>query len=93
MVYVDDMYNSPVGQFGRMKMSHMMADTTEELLDMADKIGVVRKWIQYPGTNREHFDVCMSKRKKAIEFGAKEITWRELGEMVLNRLGVENKPK
>lgn len=70
-----------------------MADTTQELLDMADKIGVARKWIQYAGTPREHFDVCMSKRKKAIEFGAKEITWRELGEMVLNRLGVENKPK
>jgi len=31
-VYVDDMYLSPIGQFGRMKMSHLMADTTEELL-------------------------------------------------------------
>jgi hypothetical protein len=93
MVYIDDMYNSPIGKFGRMKMSHMMADTTEELLEIADKIGLARKWIQYPGTNREHFDVCMSKRKKAIQFGAKEITWRELGEMVLNRFEVENKQK
>lgn len=93
MVYIDDMHNSPIGKFGRMKMSHMMADTTEELLEIADKIGLARKWIQYPGTNREHFDVCMSKRKKAIQFGAKEITWRELGEMVLNRFEVENKQK
>ena len=31
-VYVDDMYKYPLGQFGRMKMSHMVADTTEELL-------------------------------------------------------------
>jgi hypothetical protein len=43
MVYVDDMYKSPMGQFGRMKMSHMIADTTEELLQMADKIGVKKK--------------------------------------------------
>lgn len=38
-VYVDDMYIIPLGQFGNMKMSHMIADTKEELLEMADKIG------------------------------------------------------
>ena len=85
MVYVDDMYNSPMGQYGRMKMSHMIADTTEELVGMADRIGVSRKWIQYPGTAREHFDICLSKRKKAVEFGAKEIGWRETGEFILER--------
>lgn len=85
MVYVDDMYNSPVGKFGRMKMSHMVADTTEELLEMVDKIGVARKWIQYPGTAKEHFDICLSKRKLAVAHGAKEITWRELGELTLAR--------
>lgn len=85
MVYVDDMYNHPVGKFGRMKMSHMIADTTEELLDMATKIGVNHKWIQHPGAAREHFDICLSKRKKAVQLGAKEITWRETGEFVLAR--------
>lgn len=90
MVYVDDMYDfkkygTNTGQFGRMKMSHMLADTTQELLEMADKIGVQRKWIQNAGTNREHFDICMSKRKKAIELGAKEITWREAGEFIISR--------
>lgn len=74
MVYVDNMQAG----FGRMIMCHMIADTTEELLSMADKIGVARKWIQYPGTNHEHFDICLSKRKKAVAFGAKEITMREL---------------
>jgi hypothetical protein len=69
-VYVDDMYKTDIGKFGRMKMSHLMADTTEELLQMLDRIGVRRKWIQKQGTKFEHFDICISKRKKAIELGA-----------------------
>lgn len=73
-VYVDDMK----AKFGRMVMCHMWADTTEELLDMVDTIGVARKWIQYPGTPREHFDVCLSKRALAIEAGAVEATQRDL---------------
>lgn len=75
-VYVDDMYRYQLGQFGRMKMSHMVADTPEELLEMAAKIGVPRHWIQKKGTEHEHFDICKSKRDKAIEHGAipKEMT-------------------
>lgn len=79
-VYVDDMYQTPLGKFGRMRMSHMMADTTEELLAMADTIGVDRRWIQYPGTEEEHFDIAMSKRKRAVEAGAVEVTMREMAE-------------
>jgi hypothetical protein len=84
-VYVDDMYKLSIGQFGRMKMSHMIADSHEELVEMADKIGVQRKWIQYKGLPNEHFDVSMSARKKAVENGAIEISYRELGEMVMKR--------
>ena len=73
-VYVDDM-EAP---FGQMLMCHMVADTTQELLDMVDKIGVQRKWIQYPGTNKEHFDIAKSKRKLAILNGAIEVSMREL---------------
>ncbi|WP_336334672.1 DUF4031 domain-containing protein [Pseudomonas putida] len=72
-VYVDDMNAG----FGRMKMCHMFADTTAELLSMADKIGVQRKWIQHPGTIKEHFDICLSKRAKAVGMGAVEITYPE----------------
>lgn len=78
MVYIDD-FNAP---FGRMTMCHMIADTTEELLEMVDKIGVQRKWIQYPGTANEHFDICLSKKKLAIQFGAKEIGMRDYAMMV-----------
>lgn len=73
-VYVDD----PIWPFGRMMMCHMVADSTEELLAMADRIGVARKWIQYPGTPKEHFDICRSKRALAIKAGAIEVSSREL---------------
>ncbi|KIC42203.1 hypothetical protein RA27_02065 [Ruegeria sp. ANG-R] len=84
-VYVDDMHKSPMGQFGRMKMCHMIADSTEELLAMADRIGVARKWLQDPGTHQEHFDIAMSKRALAVKAGAKEITMRELAMITINR--------
>jgi len=80
-VYVDDMRAS----FGRMKMCHMIADTTEELLQMADRIGVQRKWIQKVGTPHEHFDIALSKRALAVQAGAKEITMRELGLLIYER--------
>jgi len=77
-VYVDDMYKIPMGQFGKMKMSHLYADTVLELHQMADKIGISRKWYQGPPkTINPHYDVCMSKRVLAIEHGAKPVTLRE----------------
>ena len=80
-VYVDDM-KAP---FGRMKMCHMAADTTEELLAMADKIGVARKWIQKAGTDHEHFDIAMSKRALAVKNGAIEITRTHLGMLLQSK--------
>lgn len=78
-VYVDDMYRSPLGRFGRMKMSHMVADTRSELLAMADRIGLARRWIQHPDrSDRIHFDVSMSMRRKAVAAGAVEVTMREV---------------
>lgn len=80
-VYVDNM-KAP---YGRMIMCHMLADTTEELIAMADRIGVRRKWLQKPGTPHEHFDICTSKRALAVKYGAKEITWRDLALFIRSR--------
>jgi hypothetical protein len=80
-VYVDNFK----AKYRGMIMCHMIADTQQELLEMADKIGVQRKWIQDYGTNREHFDVCLAKKQKAIEFGAIEIGFRELATKTANR--------
>lgn len=71
--------------FGRMTMCHMVADSTEELLEMADAIGVQRKWLQDAGTHREHFDVALSKRRLAVRAGAVEITMRELARKIMDR--------
>ena len=80
-VYVDDMRAS----FGRMVMCHMLADTTDELHAMADRIGVARKWAQHAGTYREHYDISLSKRAEAVAAGAIEITWRETGRIMRQR--------
>lgn len=69
-VYVD---NANI-RYGRMRMCHMWADTLPELLTMVDKIGVSRRHLQKPpAASWVHFDVCLSKRKLAIEHGAKEM--------------------
>ena len=74
-VYVDDMQTS----FGRLVMCHMMADTLDELHQMADRIGVERRWFQGPLKHRRpHYDIAMSKRALAIKFGAKEVTGYEM---------------
>lgn len=83
-VYVDDMYKFPMGQFRRMKMSHMIADTDEELHAMAARVGVARKWYQ-----GDHYDIAMSKRELAIQYGARAITLKQLACMSgLRRRGV-----
>lgn len=84
-VYVDDMHRWPMGRFGRMKMSHMIADTRAELLAMAEAIGVSARWIQHPGEHGEHFDIALSRRALAIERGAIEITTRQCSAMCARR--------
>jgi hypothetical protein len=66
-VYVDDVRHD----FGRMVMCHMWADTLEELLAMADRIGVQRKWLQQPPkASWVHFDISLGKKALAREAGA-----------------------
>jgi hypothetical protein len=76
MVYVDNMR----AKFGRMIMCHMIADDEVELHAMADRIGVARRWHQ-----GDHYDICLAKRALAVKCGAVEITWAELGRMVIAR--------
>ena len=66
-VYVDP----SVHPYRGMIMCHMWADTLEELLAMADRIGVARQWLQQPPkASWVHFDVSLGMKAKAIEAGA-----------------------
>ena len=82
-VYVDDM-RAP---FRGMVMCHMIADTPEELRAMADRIGIRGKWIQHGGTRKEHFDICMAKRRLAVAAGAREISAAELARRLAQKCG------
>lgn len=77
-VYVDDMF----AIYGRMKMCHMVADSSAELHAMAQKIGVARRWVQHEGKPSEHYDVCKEKRDRAIRLGALPISTRHVVNIV-----------
>ena len=66
-VYVDDV-RLP---YGRMIMCHLWADTHDELLAMADAIGLNRRWLQRPPkASWFHFDVSLQMKARAIALGA-----------------------
>ena len=81
-IYVDDMK----WPLGRMVMSHLMADSTNELREACDSLGLRQEYIQHPETWREHLDVSQSKRQEAIDrLGAMEVTQREMAMMRMER--------
>lgn len=66
-VYVDDARHA----YGRMVMCHMWADSLDELLAMADRIGVARRWLQEPPkASWVHFDISLGKKALALKAGA-----------------------
>ena len=67
-------------QYGRMIMSHMAADTLDELHQMAHNIGINKKHFQ-DKTNKPHYDICKRSKSKAIKLGAIEINDRKLIEL------------
>jgi len=85
VIYVDDMGLKADVRDGHRtvsgKWSHLYADTHEELMTMAALIGLNSKWIQHPGTGKEHFDVVQSKRAA----GARPVSWRHAGEFFAAR--------
>jgi Protein of unknown function (DUF4031) len=72
-VYVDQ----PVHRFRHMLMCHMLADSPQELHEMADRIGMARKWYQREAST-PHYDISKEKRAAAIAAGAVEVDRRGL---------------
>ena len=84
-VYVDDMRAEHVVRGRRMIFCHMIADTSDELHAMAEKIGVAFRWLQCGGTWKEHFDIVQTKRTLAVKAGAIQITEREAVEILIKK--------
>lgn len=76
-VYVDRARHAYRG----MVMCHLLADTEDELHEMAEHIGLKRAWFQ-TGHGMPHYDVSLGKRKAAIQAGAIEIGLHQVGEML-----------
>jgi hypothetical protein len=83
-VYVDDM-EAPFKAGSRtFIMCHMLADTDEELHEMASAIGISRAhWQRPPKTS--HYDIAKSKRVLAVKLGAVEVTMQQMAAMVARR--------
>ena len=52
---------------------HMIADSEQELVEFAKKIGLKPKWLQRSNRGCLHFDLTVGKRKLAIKNGAIEL--------------------
>lgn len=79
MVYVDDFrVSTTFGRYRNARMSHMTADTIEELHEFAAKLGLQRSWYQESWRPEAcHYDVTDTKRAEAIALGAKPETMTE----------------
>ena len=91
-VYVDDMMRpAKLGRFPA-KWSHLFADDSQELAGFAARLNLNPAWIQHKGTHREHYDVTLSVRAKAIELGAVEITYPRGTAELMQRKRAEGDP-
>lgn len=76
-VYLDKQRNP----YGRMVMCHMIADTEDELHEMAERIGLQRKWYQSDAST-PHYDVSLSRRALALQHGAVQCERREFVQII-----------
>lgn len=63
-------------------MCHMLADSLEELHEMADRIGMRRAWFQDKPGGIPHYDLMTVKRAMAVECGAIEVDRRRTAEII-----------
>jgi hypothetical protein len=99
-VYVDD-FHTPARVGGlTARWSHLIADSRDELHAFAERLGLRREWFQDPVINGKpprpqpgsraaegwHYDVTESKRREALQLGAKAISWLDLHQVIEARL-------
>jgi hypothetical protein len=84
-VWVDNSRGSHFHRGRVMRLSHMIADSPDELRDFAARIGLRPNWLQKPGTPHEHYDVTDCMRIRAINLGAIPIGAVAMGQKMLAR--------
>lgn len=88
-VYVDPilMYTPENGQTKRRgyRWCHMIADTPEELREMAEKIGASKRYLHHAETEKEHFDLTPPRRASAVYHGAIEISQKDLVQRIMEK--------
>ncbi|MGH3928803.1 MAG: DUF4031 domain-containing protein [Pseudonocardiaceae bacterium] len=78
-IYVDDIrIPARVGWYDA-RWSHLFTDSEDlsELHEFAHRIGLRRSWFQDKASGA-HDDVTDRMRRRAIHFGARPISWREI---------------
>ncbi|HEY5097822.1 MAG TPA: DUF4031 domain-containing protein [Acidimicrobiales bacterium] len=86
-VYLDDWrqpaHLGPVDD----RWSHLVADTDDELHAFATRMGMRREWFQHKDgrPHQAHYDVPERARRTALDLGAVEVTWRQVGRMMRER--------
>jgi len=82
-VYVGPMFNTSPYSKAAWKWKdacHLLADTEDELHELADEIGLKRAWFQAKSV--PHYDLTSSMRRKALAAGVQSISrWQE-GELI-----------
>lgn len=88
-VYADPMFPwPPTKKWPYPEACHLIADSKEELIEFAVKLGLRPDWIQTAETKPKdkyripHFDLTRNKRKLAVKAGTIEINTREMARKI-----------
>ena len=82
--YVDTVRSYPNAGLRFTEFCHLLADTRDELHDMADALGIPRRFFQeHPW--RWHHDLPEHMRPRAIDLGAVEMDIHEVGALLRRR--------
>jgi hypothetical protein len=82
--YVDTVREYPNAGLRFTGFCHLLADTRDELHDMADRLGIPRRFFQeHPW--RWHHDLPAHLREQAVALGAQELTMHQVGALLRHR--------
>jgi hypothetical protein len=82
--YVDSLREYPNAGLRFTSFCHLLADSRDELHELADRLGIPRRFFQdHPW--RWHHDLPAYLREQAIELGAREVTMHEVGALLRAR--------